>query len=245
MDRHTAGVALALLGLAATTQARAQEETPDPIEFTIDAGFANTSGNSNITTITTGQTFSYTAGAFVLSQAFDVLFNRTADSTTAEAYKGNIRGARTFGSAQRLALFLDLRGSRNRFAGISRRFEQALGVTYDVVKTEKNIIAVEGAATLVQQRGTNGLDNNFPAALVGARYLHYFTPDATLAVTGEYIPNLENGDDYRLNGQAKILAPLSGRIALSLSYLIRFDNEPEPGFQKTDKFFTTGIQISL
>ena len=97
----------------------------------------------------------------------------------------------------------------------------------------------------MQQRGTNGLDNNFPAALAGARYLHYFTPDATLAVTGEYIPNLENGDDYRLNGQAKILAPLSGRIALSLSYLIRFDNEPEPGFQKTDKFFTTGIQISL
>ncbi len=245
MDRHTVGVALALLGLAATTQARAQDETPDPVKFTIDAGFANTSGNSNITTITAGQSFSYTAGQFVLSQAFDVLFNRTDDSTTAEAYKGNVRGDRTFGSAQRLALFLDLRGSRNRFAGIARRFEQALGLTYDVVKTEKNVIAVEGAATLVQQRGTNGLDKNFPAALAGARYLHYFTPDATLTVTGEYIPNLENGDDYRLNGQAKILAPLSGKIAISLSYLIRFDNEPEPGFQKTDKFFTTGIQISL
>lgn len=245
MDRRTVGAALALLGVAAATQAQAQDETPDPIKFTIDAGLASTSGNSNITTITGGQTFSYTAGHFVLSQAFDMLFNRTEDSTTAETYKGNVRGDRTFGSAKRLSVFLDLRGSRNRFAGISRRFEQALGVAYDVVKTEKNVIAVEGAATLVQQRGTNGLDDNYPAALAGASYLHYFTPDATFTVSGEYIPNLENGDDYRLIGQAKILAPLSGTIALSFSYLIRFDNEPEPGFLKTDKFFTSGIQISL
>ena len=245
MERRTTGIALALLGLAATTQARAQDETPDPIEFTIDAGFASTSGNSNVTTITAGQSFSYTTGQFVLSQAFDMLFNQTEDSTTAEAYKGNLRGDRTFGSAERMSLFLDLRGSRNRFAGIARRFEQALGLTYDVVKTEKDVIAVEGGATLVQQHGTNGLDNNYPAALAGARYLHYFTPDATFTVTGEYLPNLENGNDYRLNGQAKILAPLSGKIAITLSYRVRFDNEPEPGFQKTDKFFTTGIQISL
>jgi putative salt-induced outer membrane protein YdiY len=245
MDSRTVGVALALLGMAVATQAGAQDEETDAIKFTLDAGFASTSGNSNITTITGGQTFTYTAGRFVLSQAFDVLFNQTDDSTTAEAYKGNLRGARTFGAAERLSVFLDLRGSRNRFAGISRRSEQALGVAYDVVKTEKDVVAVEGAATLVQQRGINGIDNNYPAALAGAGYLHYFTPDATFAVIGEYIPNLEDGSDYRLNGIAKILAPLSGAIALSLSYMVRFDNIPEPGFEKTDKFFTSGIQISL
>ena len=245
MNRRTVGVALALLGLAATTQVGAQDEETDAVKFTIDAGFANTSGNSDITTVTGGQTISYTAGHFVLSQAFDVLFNQTDDSTTAEAYKGNVRGDRFFGSAERLSVFLDLRGSRNRFAGISRRAEQALGVAYDVVKTEKNIVAVEGAATLVQQRGTNGVDNNFPAALVGARYRHHFTPDATFTVKGEYIPNLERSNDYRLIGEAKILAPLSGKIAIAFSYMVRFDNVPEPGFQKTDKFLTSGIQISL
>jgi len=118
-----------------------------------------------------------------------------------EAYKGNVRGDRTLGSAERLSVFLDLRGSRNRFAGISRRFEQALGVAYDVIKTEKDIVAVEGAATLVQQRGTNGVDNNFPAALAGASYLHHFTPDATFTVKGEYIPNLENGEEIDRRGQ--------------------------------------------
>lgn len=245
MNRRTVGVVMALLGLAATTQAGAQDQATDAIKFTIEAGFASTSGNSDITTITGGQTFRYTAGKLVFSQAFDGMFIRTDDSTTAEAYKGNVRGDRTFGNADRLSVFLDLRGSRNVFAGISRRFEQAIGVAYAVVKTEKDIVSLEGAATLVQQRGTNGVDNDFPAALAGARYRHHFTPDATLTLKGEYIPNLESGDDYRLSGEAKILAPLSGTIAISLSYLIRFDNQPEPGFQKTDRFLTSGIQLSL
>ncbi len=224
--------------------AAAQDEA-DPVEFTIDAGFASTSGNANITTINAGQAFSYTAGKFVLSQSFDVLFNETDDSTTAEQYKGNVRGDRKFGQAERFSVFLDLRGQRDRFAGISRRFEEALGVSWKVLDKPKNAVALEGAATLVQQRGTDGMDKNFPAALLAARYLHSFTEDATFHLNGEFIPNFDDGDDYRLNGEAKLLAPITGTISLSLSYLIRYDNQPETGFKKTDRFFTSGIQLKL
>ena len=30
-----------------------------------------------------------------------------------------------------------------------------------------------------------------------------------------------------------------------MSYLIRFDNRPEPGFATTDQLFTTALQITL
>lgn len=244
MGRRSLAVLL-FLGITATTIAGAQDEEVDPVKFTLDAGFANTAGNSDVSTISLGQTFIYTSGPWILSQTFDMLFNRTGDSTTAENYKGNVRGDRTFGRNDRLAVFLDLRASKDRFAGISRRFEEALGISYDVVKTGKDLVAVEGAATLVQERSILGVDNNYPAALAGARYRHNFTADATFGLVGEYIPNLENGNDYRLNGEARLIAPLSGSIALSLSYLVRFDNEPEPGFKKTDRFFTSGIQLTL
>jgi len=238
-------LALALLVAVAVAPLQAQDEAEDNVTFTLDAGFASTSGNSEITTITGGQSFGYHTGSFLFSQAFDMLFNRTDGVTTAEAYKGNLRGARAFGEAERLAVFLDLRGSRNEFAGIARRFEEALGVTYAVVKTDKDVVALEGAATLVQQRGTNGLDNNFPAALLGANYVHNFSEAANLLVRGEYIPNLENSDDYRVIGEAKLAAPISGKIAITMSYLVRYDNEPEPGFGTTDRFFTSGIQLAF
>jgi putative salt-induced outer membrane protein YdiY len=246
MLRRSSGVLITLLGLAlAATPVLAQDEEVDPVTFTIDAGFASTSGNSDITTITAGQTFSWTKGHFVLSQGFDVLFNQTNDSTTAESYVGNIRGDRTFGTSERFSVFLDLRGSKNRFAGIDRRTEQALGVSWDAVKTAKDLVAIEGAATAVQQRGTNGVDRNFPAALAAARYVHTFKKDATFTVRGQYIPNLEDGNDYRMIGDAKLLAPITSTISLTVSYLIRYDNMPEPGFGKTDRFFTSGLQLQL
>lgn len=238
--------ALALVGVVPITPLHAQDDAAeDRVTFTLDAGLAATSGNSDITTITAGQSFGYQAGSFVFSQRFDMLFNRTDGATTAETYKGNLRGDRVFGQAERLAVFLDLRGSRNTFAGIVRRFEQAIGVSYDLVKTGKDVVALVGAATLVQQRGTNGLDKNFPAALAGANYVHNFTDAANFLLSGEYIPNLENGNDYRVNGEAKLTAHLSSKIAITLSYLIRYDNEPEPGFGTTDRFLTSGVQLAL
>jgi len=37
---------------------------------------------------------------------------------------------------------------------------------------------------------------------------------------------------------------LSQHIFLKLSHVIRFDNLPEPGFRKTDRLLTSGIQIT-
>ena len=41
------------------------------------------------------------------------------------------------------------------------------------------------------------------------------------------------------------MAPLSKRFAVKLSYAIRFDNLPEPGFERTDRVFTSGLQVTL
>jgi putative salt-induced outer membrane protein YdiY len=38
---------------------------------------------------------------------------------------------------------------------------------------------------------------------------------------------------------------LSTNIALKVSYVIRFDNLPEPGFKKTDRLLTSGVQVTF
>ena len=35
------------------------------------------------------------------------------------------------------------------------------------------------------------------------------------------------------------------QIGLRVSYLVRFDNQPEPGFEKTDRILTTGVQVAF
>ncbi|MND03960.1 hypothetical protein D3C83_240200 [compost metagenome] len=56
---------------------------------------------------------------------------------------------------------------------------------------------------------------------------------------------MRDGDDYRLNSESSLVAPISARIGLKLSQVARFDNRPEPGFKNTDLLFTTGIQITF
>ena len=59
----------------------------------------------------------------------------------------------------------------------------------------------------------------------------------------ELLSNLKTSKDQLLNSETSLTAPISKRIALKSAYLIRYDNLPEPGFKKSDRVFTTGIQI--
>jgi len=61
----------------------------------------------------------------------------------------------------------------------------------------------------------------------------------------EYLPNFEQNEDYRVNGEAAVVAPLSRHLGLKLGYVVRFDNLPEPGVKKTDRFLTSGLQVSF
>ncbi|MGE5743214.1 MAG: DUF481 domain-containing protein, partial [Gemmatimonadota bacterium] len=70
-----------------------------------------------------------------------------------------------------------------------------------------------------------------------------FTETALLQEVLELLSNLKDSKDQLLNSETSLTAPLSKRIALKAAYLIRHDNLPEPGFKKSDRVFTTGIQI--
>ncbi len=61
----------------------------------------------------------------------------------------------------------------------------------------------------------------------------------------EYLPNFQVGADYRLASSTSITAPITTGIAMRAAYVIRYEGLPEPGFVKTDRAFTSGIQITL
>ena len=60
----------------------------------------------------------------------------------------------------------------------------------------------------------------------------------------EAIPNLDTSDDWRLNSESALVAAFSKRLALKLTYLVRYDHLPEPTFKDTDRLFTAGIQVT-
>lgn len=233
-----------VLVLAVTVPLAAQDEVappPPPFQFQASLGFVNVSGNTEITTLNVGEKVIWTMTPVILTQTFSTIYGKTDGETSASTWTGNVR--MDYALSERVSLFVLGGYERNRFAGISSRFEETAGVGFRVLKGPRDILETEAGISFIQERTTTDLDDTFSAGRAAALFKHYFNKSSYFQQTAEALPNLEDSDDLRLNSETSLIAPLSGNIALKLAYAIRFDNQPQPGFEKTDRSFTSGIQV--
>ena len=216
---------------------------PRPWELTGDVGFVNTAGNSEVTTLNVGEKLTHNRGNITVKQHFALLYGRTDGATTTSQWRTGLRG--DLALSPTIAVYGLTGFDRNRFAGIERRFEEGVGVAFKLLKTERTRMELEAGLSLTQQRSTLDVNNNFSAARSAALFQYNFRPTAYLLQTVEVLPNLEETDDLRVNTETALVAPLSRRLAIKISYVIRYDKLPEPGFEKTDRLLTSGLQVTL
>jgi putative salt-induced outer membrane protein len=222
------------LGCAAS--ARAQN-------VTFDFGLVDASGNSDILSLNLGEKLSRKFGRWVLSQSSKALYGETDGSRTTESYEINARAE--YGLSARIGTFVLGVFQRDPFAGVAERWSGGPGLAVGLVRTRRDTLTVEEALTLQNERSIAGVKRDFGASRAAALFKHAFSAGAFVTQNLEWVANLEEGADYRLNSETALTAPISKQIALRLSYLIRFDNRPEPGFETTDRILTTGVQISM
>lgn len=237
---------LALAPVASHQAALAQEAgAPKSVAVTLDLGVMNAAGNTRVTTLngTENVKFKPANSRWQFEEQVSGAYGRIQDSVTAEQLKVMARADYTVLAI--VHLFVGGTYERNRFAGVGRRFEQIAGVALRPIDRPRNLLNIELGSALTQQRSIAALKDNFMAMRVAANYKYLFTETAYVQQSLESLPNAENLDDTRLNSETALVAPLSAKVALRLSYLVRFDNVPEPGFQKTDRVFSSGVQVAF
>ena len=233
-----------MLGLlVASGRAAAQEPASDSVRVTGDVGFVAASGNADFTTLSFGEQFALGAPAWELNQDFSLVYSRSNGETSANQYRANGRIIRHIGP--RLGLYTSLHYERNPLAGIPFRMEEGAGLTWKAVDGKRDQLDLAAGGTLVQQRSSVDTTAGFPAAQSQAVYQHSFNDRTYLQQRLEWIPDFRAFADYRLNWETLVVAPLSRRLAVRISYVVHYDNLPEPGFASTDLVFTSGFQVSL
>jgi putative salt-induced outer membrane protein len=229
------------LFLAGTLPAQDPAAPPPPRRLTLDLGFVNASGNTDVTTLSAGETLELNAERWEFRQTGSLVYGRTDDSTNAEQLRIGTRVGHIL--MRYLNVFVGISYERNRFAGIARRWEQYGGLGLRLLNTSQTRWTIEAGASLNQQRATTLASTSFTALRVATLFRHNFTETTALQQQVEVLPNLDNGDDLRVNSETSLVAPLSARVALKVAYTIKFDNLPEPGFEETDRILTTGLQV--
>lgn len=232
---------LVLSALSLFVRPTAAQTPVDSFRLAFDLGYVNTAGNTAVTTLNFGEHLSYLTGKWTFAHGLIAIEGRSEGVETAAQYRTDLRVDRAL--AARLGAYVLGGYERNVFAGISRRYQGGAGLTAKLLAQPRDRLDAEAGLGLVQQRNTARVDQSFGAGRGALSYKHSFTESALLQEVLELLSNLKDSKDQLLNSETSLTAPLSKRIALKAAYLIRYDNQPEPGFKKSDRVFTTGIQI--
>ena len=244
-------LALAVLSVASVAPAPAQAPPPPqaappapPLFHTqIDLAYVTTSGNTDVRTLNAAEQLVVRPAAWILTQSFSIVNGSTAGVETANNLKAGLRADRTVGAGFRLYAL----GTyyRNRFAGIARQFEEAVGLAYGVLPGPTHVLDVEVGGGRNQQTAPDGTTSAYWTSRAAARYRFTFASSAYAEQKVELISDLQALDNELLNTESILTAPLSTKIALKLGYTVRFTSKPQPTFKRTDTVLSAGVQVQF
>jgi putative salt-induced outer membrane protein len=238
-----------ILSCAFAIVAHAQDaKKPPPVEFSGDLGLVSVTGNTSVSTFSMNEKLIRRIERWEFKQDFGSVYGKTDGAESSNLIRAGVRA--DYSLAEHWALYALTAYDRNKFAGIRGRFAEGLGAVAKIIANDVNQLNVEGGYQLTQQRNLTGPDDNFSALRLASSWKHSFTKTSYFSEAVEYLPNLENHDDYRINSETAVVAPLSTHIGMKFSYVVRFANAPPLNaagtaqLRKTDRILAAGIQAT-
>jgi putative salt-induced outer membrane protein len=209
---------------------------------TADFGFVNASGNTRLATINFGDKVVKTLRSWTIMQQGAYIYGKTNGVSSANALKASLRGDHML--VGRVGLFLGSSYERNRFAGFTSHTDQIAGISATVLTMPRDTLRFDGGGVYTNETRVDGTTKSFPAARAGMGYKHSFGGTSAFTQTAEYVPNLEETEQYRINSESIITAKMTSHLGMKFAYLVRYDSRPATGFGKSDRILTTGLQVT-
>jgi putative salt-induced outer membrane protein len=243
MSTALSRIVLAGLLLALALPVLAQEEAEEPKRaWTDEAEFSyvSTTGNAETTTLSFSNKYEYNWEKAKLT-FFASALRADATTVTLENLDGSVSETRikektaenyelTLGYRRqiknRLYWYAGTGWYRNRFAGIDDRYGVSGGVGYRIIDRKKHVLDSEVGLGYTWETQVTGLENNFTDSRVFLGYDFIISENAKLDSDLEILPNLDDSDDLRVNWITAVTASLTSKLALRLSYAVKYDRQP-------------------
>ncbi len=121
-------------------------------------------------------------------------------------------------------LYSDNSVFHDEIAAIDYRLIVGAGVGYRVVKTDDAKLGLELGLAYVEEELTDGTNDDSISARVAARHDQNFGEHAKFWLAAEYLPNVDDTDDYLLNAEAGVEAALNSSLSLRVVAQDRYDS---------------------
>ena len=205
--------------------------TPHPWEHSVSAGVTLTRGNSE-TALFTAE-FLAAKKTPVNEYSFGVAgaYGNNKSTETVNNYKAFGQWNHLFD--ERLYGYLRADALRDRVADLDYRLTIGPGVGYYFIKDKMTYLAGEaGAAFEAQHLGAKS--DTFVTARLADRFEHKFNDHARLWQSAEFLPQLDEFDNYVINFEVGIETAVTKSFTLKTYLLDTYQNRPAAGRKKND-----------
>ncbi len=130
-------------------------------------------------------------------------------------------------------------------ADIDYRLILGVGVGYRVVKTDAITLGLEVGGAYVEEKLTDGTKTDNISARLAARYAQALSEHSKLWLSAEYLPNVDDTDDYLLNGEAGLEAALNSSLSMRIVIQDRYDSVVPEGREYNDLSVISSLVYTL
>jgi hypothetical protein len=255
--RSSRGAAWAALSVAASllsasaglaADAAAPAEPPKQIwESTASLDLALTRGNSDsfLATATINAHRKWENDELLLGAAAGYGNNTTTDSTGQKVTSETVNYARAFGQfnylfTERFYVGLRLEGLHDEIADINYRVTVSPMAGYYFIKHTNTFLVGEVGPSLVTQ-DLGGDTSTYIGLRLAERYEYKFAGGARFWESLEWIPQVDEFDNWILNAEIGISAPIYKVLDVRLVAVDTYNNQPAAGREKNDLKLLAGV----
>ncbi|MDX1583778.1 MAG: DUF481 domain-containing protein [Thermoanaerobaculia bacterium] len=236
-------IGIVLLSMLLAIPAAAEELETDGWRLDLGLSYLATTGNSETSSL------GFTSEWEKLDDRWRYLAGLEAQQAEEEGEQTAERYA-AFGRAdwkisERLAVTSGWQGEQNRFAGIDFRSTTDLGISWKALAREDWKIDTVASATWNYEDQIQADSGSNAGLLLMARSRYQLSENASTTQMVRLEPNVENFDDFRVDARLGLKTSVTQAIGLNVSYEIRYDAEPVPGFEDTDTLATVALVLNL
>jgi len=217
------------------------KEPPPLWDAQVGASFVGTTGNSD--TSSTGADFAMHRRdqPWQIESTVTAVRASSQGIATAERYLGQVQAQRKLTPI--IGLTAGAKLERDPFSGIDFRSILNGGLSWALMRSPDWTLDGLTAIGWNHESPTIGPTRNDPVGVLQllSRIPFGAAGDTTQRIT--FLPNFSTSSAYRTEAEVTAQAALNNRLALKLGYLLRYSNEPVPGFKKTDNTTTASVVL--
>jgi putative salt-induced outer membrane protein YdiY len=222
-------------------------EEPDRWAASVDLGFASSSGNSDLTSLTTGLRLKHLqTRLFKLEWSVAFRYGESQGTVVARSLQSKVDF--DVGPSARVAPFVFVSAERDPFRKLDLRARTGSGVKYTFYRETPGEASVRVAAQYSRENFTSAAaqsprtDGAWSMELKGNRGLG---DNVRLENTTTFTPVFDDFADHNLDVASKISSRITKHLALTLSHAYGYDSTPAEGVGRTDQRFQAGLTIDF